>query len=486
MKEIKHSLKTLLRCFRIIEKRDLRKLKLASLINTLLSILDVLAISALGLLGSLTVSGIQSIQPTGIAGATLTKLGLNEFTFQQQVAIIGGLACILLTSKTFLSLLVVYRISKFLANRSAKYSSKLISNMLSGSLVDLRRFTSQENLFIFSQGITFIVSGVVGASIFLLAEFVLTIVLIAGLFMVEPWLGLLTLMYFGSIGALIFLLLQNRIALLAQKEAELNIQGSEKILEVISLFKELRVKNRQNHYIDVLSASRYEIAKNQADLGIIPNIAKYIIEIGLVIGAVAISAISFLLYDAARAVAILSIFLVTASRIAPAIMRMQTGISSIRQNLASSKLTLEFIGDSNFSEENQFINKSKYAVVHGDFSPIVKVKDLEFAFDDGKLLFSIDSLKIGAGRTIGVSGASGIGKTTFIDILLGLRNPSRGSVEISGLRPTEAIERWPGAISYVPQESFITRGNILDNLTLGFLQDEVPQDVVLKCLEAWI
>lgn len=472
------------KCFRIIEKRDLRKLALASFMNTLLSLLDLLAIGALGLLGSLTVSGIQSVQPSGIVGELLSKVGLSGFSFQDQVAIIGGFACLLLTTKTLLSAIVVFRISQFLANRSAKYSSKMITSLLSGSLSNLRRFTSQENLFVLSQGINHIVSGVVGAAIFLLAEMALTVLLLAGLFFVEPWLGLATLMYFGFIGIILFLILQRRIAQLARREAELNILGNEKIIEVISLFKELRVRNRQSHYIEVLSKSRFDIARNQAELGIIPNIAKYVTEIALVVGALAISATSFFLYDASTAVAILSIFLVTSSRIAPAILRMQTGIGSIRQNLASSKLTLDFIEGNSLLESSMADLPAEYRLIHHDFEPSIQVSELDFAFRDETKLFSINSIMVPAGSIVGVTGASGAGKTTFIDLLLGLLTPTKGLITISNLSPLQAIRRWPGAISYVPQETFLIRGTIIENICLGFAEDEIPQDQIMSCLNA--
>jgi len=67
-----------------------------------------------------------------------------------------------------------------------------------------------------------------------------------------------------------------------------------------------------------------------------------------------------------------------------------------------------------------------------------------------------------------ITGASGSGKTTLADLMLGLLEPSTGKVLISGLKPSEAIRKWPGAIAYVPQEVTIFNGTIRENITLGF------------------
>ena len=85
-----------------------------------------------------------------------------------------------------------------------------------------------------------------------------------------------------------------------------------------------------------------------------------------------------------------------------------------------------------------------------------------------KPLFENVSVKFGDGNRYGLIGANGAGKSTFVDLLLGLHHPSSGSVQISGLDAIDAIERWPGAIGYVPQEIQLVSGSIIDNILLGF------------------
>ena len=81
-------------------------------------------------------------------------------------------------------------------------------------------------------------------------------------------------------------------------------------------------------------------------------------------------------------------------------------------------------------------------------------------------------------------GPSGAGKTTMIDLLLGILNPDSGSVLISGVSPIKAITKWPGAISYVPQDVVITAGTIRENISLGYPIEVATDERILNCLSS--
>jgi ABC-type bacteriocin/lantibiotic exporter with double-glycine peptidase domain len=78
------------------------------------------------------------------------------------------------------------------------------------------------------------------------------------------------------------------------------------------------------------------------------------------------------------------------------------------------------------------------------------------------------TLEVLEGETIAIVGSSGAGKTTLVDLILGILTPTSGQVEVSETNPLNAISRWPGAISYVPQDVFMANGSFLDNVVMGF------------------
>ena len=91
-------------------------------------------------------------------------------------------------------------------------------------------------------------------------------------------------------------------------------------------------------------------------------------------------------------------------------------------------------------------------------------------------------MKVEAGKFVAIVGSSGAGKTTLVDLLLGVLKPDSGSILISGFDPQTTISKWSGAISYVPQDVMISNGTIRNNVALGFPIEEATNDLVNDAL----
>jgi ATP-binding cassette, subfamily B, bacterial PglK len=109
----------------------------------------------------------------------------------------------------------------------------------------------------------------------------------------------------------------------------------------------------------------------------------------------------------------------------------------------------------------------------------VKIRNLTLRYP-GKLTPALTNvnLEFSHGESIAIVGPSGAGKTSLVDVLLGVLEPQEGSVEISGFAPIETIINWPGAISYVPQDVAISKGTIRENIALGYPIDVATDELV--------
>lgn len=120
------------------------------------------------------------------------------------------------------------------------------------------------------------------------------------------------------------------------------------------------------------------------------------------------------------------------------------------------------------------------------FEREIAVHDLGFRFaDDGHELFRGLTLSIRKGERIGIRGASGAGKTTLFNLLLGLYEPTGGEITIDGTPLTSANRRaWQNRIGYVSQSLFIADGSFAANVALGVPDGEIDRGRVAEALEA--
>jgi len=215
-----------------------------------------------------------------------------------------------------------------------------------------------------------------------------------------------------------------------------------------------------------------------AEKQFMPNISKYVMESGIVIGGVVIAGLQFVIQDSRNAVASLSIFLVAGTRIAPAIMRLQQSAVTIKIGIGSAVPTLELLrsleGVDAISQSNV-----EFRVTHPGFQSKVNMDKVTLTYP-GKQVPSLRnvSFSIDEGESLALVGPSGAGKTSLVDVLLGVVSPNTGKISISGENPLVAISTWPGAIAYVPQNVAIIDGTIRENIALGFPEDVASDELI--------
>lgn len=471
------------RSLSILPKSDRKKIIAVAVIQVCLGILDLLGVMTIGLLGALSVSGIQSQEPSNQINSILEFLSLSDSTFQIQATILVIFAALFLVGRTFLSIIFTRRILFFLSRRGAKISADLIARLLSQPLLTVQTRTTQETLFAVTSGVSLITLQILATSIVMLSDFSLLFIMTIGLFIVNPSTAIATFLVFSFIGYLLYRFMHVRASKLGVRNSELSILSNEKIVEVFGSYREAVVRNRRDYYAREIGKIRFNLADVSAESSFMPYVSKYIIETSVVLGALLVGAAQFVLQDTAEAVATLAIFLAAGTRIAPAVLRLQQGSIQIRSGLGAAQPTFQLIdslGKSQILENHD----DTVHTHHEGFKPEIQIKNVSFTYPTKKLpAISNISLTIQSGKSIAFVGLSGAGKTTIIDILLGVLNPDEGSVLISGLPPLSAVAKWPGAVSYVPQDVTISAGTIRENVAFGFPAKCATDELVMSSLK---
>jgi ABC-type multidrug transport system fused ATPase/permease subunit len=325
-----------------------------------------------------------------------------------------------------------------------------------------------ETLYAITNGVTVINVGVLGATVYLVADISLLIILGAGLFVVDTLIAFSTLIIFAMVAIVLYRRMHLTVRAMGQEQAEVTVVRNERITEVMHSYRELVVKNRRNYYAREVGRMQIVLADSYAGIAFLANISKYVIELTVVIGSLVIAALQFSTQTAMHAVAVLSIFLAASTRIAPAVLRVQQGLLQIKGSIGIATPTLELLEELG-KEESIEKTTDHVDFEHKGFTGDAFWNNVSLTYP-GKSSPAISNieLRIEEGSIIALVGPSGAGKTTLVDVLLGILQQESGVVSISGIEPLQAISKWPGALGYVPQYVVISNGTIRENIGMGY------------------
>lgn len=471
------------RSSKLLSRNDQRKLLLVAVLQFATALLDLIGVALVGVLGALAVTGFGTGTTGNRVSKVLNSLQLENLSFQSQIAVVATLVGIALSIRTIVTVVISRRILFFLGRKSAALSAILISKLLFMPLTEIRKKTSQSMHFSVTYGVQIVILGILGTAVTTLADVFLLAILAGGLFILDPIIAICTFILFGSVGFILYKFTSTSAHKLGLKHSRLLIHSDEKISDALTTYRDLLVRGRRSHMARDISLIRMELAETSAAMQFLPQTSKYVFELSLVFGALIISAVQFTLKDATNAVATLGVFLVAGARIAPAVMRIQQGAIGIKSNLGIAYPTLELIDVFN---NVPGIDEGSPSVpsVSQPFIPEVKVRNLSFRYPDSDVsVVKNISFDVAPGKRIAIVGASGSGKSTLVDLLLGVMPPTEGEVLISGVRPLESINRWPGSIGYVPQDVVLIHGTVRENILLGFPDNSYSDEEIWECLK---
>ena len=474
---------TLVKIFLLFDKNDRKKICLIIIAQVLSNFLDLIGVALLGVLGSLAISGSASRDPGSRVQSILKLLNLEDNTIQSQAAIIGVMAATFLVTKTLFSLFFARRTMYFLTYRSAKLTESLVSKLLSQSLQDIKKNSVQENIYALTGGVGSLVNSIAAAVIFTISDLSLTIIMLFGLFYIDPVVCLLTIIMYVGIATILYLLTGRRMHLMGMKQSKLSIKNQEMIREILGTYREAVVGGKRAFYVQEVRNHQFSIAKNNAEFSFFPNISKYVLEITVILGVFFISATQFYLYNAERSVAVLSVFLISSARIAPAVLRIQQSMIQMKGALGVAAPALKLIDQLHSVDTPEMVIKKfnrDYPILRGE----IVLKNINFKYKETSSFGMKDiNLVIESGTVNAIVGRSGSGKTTLVDIMLGVINPTEGEILISGKAPREIINDFPGLLAYVPQDVFIINGTLKENICLGYNPQEIPSELIYNALK---
>jgi len=469
---------------------------LAAGVQVSLGLLDLLGIALVGLLAATAVSG------TGLGGvppqveAITDALGLGGLTATQLSVVLAVTAVFVLVLKTALAALMARRIFRFLANRQAEVSAGLARRFLRMPLLDVQRWTTSEAIYALGSGVGHATVGVLGAAVIVASEAFLFLIVGVSLFIVDPWVTIMAVGIFAAVLLLSHRLLTSWGARNAQVMTDSSIQTLSAVSEALETYRETTVLNRRDFYIARYEGLIGKYAGATANQQYLMEIPKYVLEATLYLGVLALAIVQFLTKDIAAATSTVAVFLAAGSRVVPALLRLQGAGITIRNSSVSALPTYylaDFLRQRDERTGSTTATQARIdpAVVaqsiregHAGFTPSIRVDGASVTYLDASEPALIDaSITVSAGLSVALVGPTGAGKSTLTDVILGVLEPQHGAVLLGGQPPRDAIDRWPGAIAYVPQTVALVSGTVRDNVALGLPAEIVDDALVWEALE---
>jgi ATP-binding cassette subfamily C protein len=232
----KFSTNVVVRSLNILSVPDRVKTIALVTIQITLSFLDLAGVAIIGMIAAMTINGSSSRPSGDRVNSVLNFLQIDNFGLAKQIAILGLIAATLLIGKTISTIYLTRRTMFFLGNRGSEITKDLIYRILNQSHQEIQKKSIQENVYIITGGVANVTNGIISAIISLTADTVLLLVMLIGLFYIDPKVAILSIIIFGSIAMILYKFTHIRAKNLGTKQMNLSIKSIEMIQEIIGNF----------------------------------------------------------------------------------------------------------------------------------------------------------------------------------------------------------------------------------------------------------
>ena len=309
----------------------------------------------------------------------------------------------------------------------------------------------------------------------LISKGMVVIALLTLLIIYDPILSITIGFFIGTIYGFIYTFLRNFLSKIGKERLNANKQRFTSISEAFGAFKEVKVGGLEKTYIERFSKSAYTFARHQASSAIIGQLPRFAIE-GLVFGGM-ILVILYLISqigDFSATIPIIALYAFAGYRLMPAIQQIYVSFTQLRFIGPSLDLIYEDVKNLKRSIPGQDNDKIQ-------FSESITLKEINFSYPNSsrRTILNNININIKANTTVGLVGSTGSGKTTIVDIILGLLDAQKGTLEVDGKIITKNNCRaWQKSIGYVPQNIYLADDTVAANIAFGIDSNKIDEKAV--------
>ena len=469
-------MKTIKKFLFLLSTRGRKQLVLLIFMMTIAALLDTIGVvSILPFMAVLTNPGLvdTNLILNSIFLAT-SILGIENN--QQFLLFLGGLVFIALVVSLLFKVLTTYVQTKFIYMQEYNIGKRLVEGYLCQPYSwFLDRNTANFGTTILSEVNQIVETGIRPLTE-LIAKGMISIVLVIVLFVADPKLVLIVGLTLGGSYWLVFYFTKVYIKKVGKIRFENNQKRFLSISEAFGAIKEVKIDGLEQFYINFFTNSAQKYSKSITSVNVISAVPRFILEI-IVFGGIMLMILYLINQTGSfnNSLPMVSLYVFAGYRLMPAL-----------QQIYVSVTTISYIGLS-LDKLYEDMNKLKSIELNQDqgflsFNKTITLKDVNYNYPNSpRATLKNINLSIFAKTTVGLIGTTGSGKTTMVDIILGLLEAQKGTLEIDGIIiKKQNLRAWQRSIGYVPQHIYLSDNTIADNIALGVDSKKINLQAVEK------
>ncbi len=388
-----------------------------------------------------------------------------------------GLAAIF-TLKSCLAAFEIFFQNYAVQKMAYKFKNKLLNSYAQSSYNDYLKQNSSFRYAVVSGDADIIFSQSTMSLVGTMSEAVIFAVLMTAVIIANPALAAVIFLFGAVFAVIIGKILLPRFYNWGKGMQEASMQSTQTLFQFFHAFKEIVLLQKKREFIDHFSEHSKKLSMIKAKKFTINSLPRLLFEVLFVlIFVIAIFVLSYQNQQPAEIVGLLSVYLYAGFRLMPGLNRIISHLNLFKSSIFSiNRLSGEYLKN---WEKEQYADIPEFT-----FNSHLTVSNVSFSYDKEKrsALENI-SFSINKGEYVGIVGETGSGKSTLMDLLLGLIEPDEGSILIDNQFPVKCAQ-WHQKIGYVPQTLYLLDNTIAANIAFGFKDDEIDLERVNEVVDA--
>lgn len=323
-------------------------------------------------------------------------------------------------------------------------------------------------------------------SLLFLSESFIVLLLLLFLFKIDYFSTLYVLLLLGSTVSLLYFSFRNLLKRIGENNVFYQGKVNQQIMQGMGGIKEAKVLKKEDFFEEQFDTVLQNVAQSQKIYNISREVPRYFLELLIVV--VMLSLTIFFLSQGTnidKIIITLAIFGMGGIRLLPSMNRLLNALSSLKFSTSAFAVLAEDLSlrDNLEAEEKKNKTNSLSRSQNFIFKKTLTLKNIFFRYDNSsEYALEKVNLSIKQGSTVGFVGHSGAGKSTIIDIILGLLQPVKGEVLVDGENIQSFLNSWQKNIGYIPQSIYLSDENIRANIAFGVSEKEIDEDKVQQAI----